>query len=69
MSLKALHVVFVSASVMLAGVVAFWGFSRFLSPEGTRADLVYGIAAVVSGLALLAYGRYFLNKLKNISYL
>ena len=69
MSLKALHIVFVTASVMLAVVVAVWGFSNYLSPEGTRTDLVYGIASVASGLALLVYGRYFLKKLKNVSYL
>lgn len=69
MSLKALHIVFVTASVVLAAVVAVWGFSNYMSPEGTRTDLTYGIASVVSGLALLVYGRYFLKKLKNVSYL
>ena len=69
MSLKALHIVFVTASVVLAAVVAVWGFNNYFSPEGTRTDLVYGIASVVSGLALLVYGRYFLKKLKNVSYL
>ena len=69
MSLKALHIVFVCASVILSAVVAFWGFNRYSTAEGTYTDLGYGIAAVVSGLALLVYGRYFLKKLKNVSYL
>lgn len=69
MSLKALHIVFVCASVILSAVVAFWGFNRFATPEGTGVDLGYGIAGIVSGMALLVYGRYFLRKLKNVSYL
>jgi hypothetical protein len=69
MSLKAFHIVFVAASVMLAAIFAFWGFNKYMSPEGTRTDLAYGVAAVVSGVALLAYGRYFLKKLKSVSYL
>ena len=69
MSLKALHIVFVCASVILSAVVAFWGFNRYSTAEGTHTDLGYGIAGVVAGLALLVYGRYFLKKLKNVSYL
>jgi hypothetical protein len=69
MSLKAFHIVFVAASVMLAAVFAFWGFNNFMSPEGTLTDLAYGVTAVIAGVGMLAYGRYFLKKLKNVSYL
>ncbi len=69
MSLKAFHIVFIAASTLLA--IGFSGFSlrQYLSPEGARVDLLLGVASAVAAVALLVYGRYFLKKLKNISYL
>ncbi|MEW6306378.1 MAG: hypothetical protein AB1705_23175 [Verrucomicrobiota bacterium] len=69
MSLKALHIVFVTASTLLAFGCAAWAFHQYYSLEAGKAYLAGGIGSVVAGLALIVYGRYFLKKLKNVSYL
>jgi hypothetical protein len=69
MSLKAFHVIFITASSALAFGFGIWAFKNYFSPEGAGLDLVYGIGSFVAGFALIVYERYFLKKLKNISYL
>lgn len=68
MSLKAFHIVFVTASVLLAFGLAAWAFVNY-ADTGRITDLAAGIGATVTGIGLLIYGRYFLRKLKDISYL
>jgi hypothetical protein len=41
----------------------------FRSPEGTAADLWMGVGSLVAFVGLLVYERFFLKKLKNVSYL
>lgn len=69
MSLKAIHIVFIMASTLLACGFGGWSFRNYFSPDGTKLDIVFGVSSVVAVGALLVYGRYFLKKLKNISYL
>jgi hypothetical protein len=68
MSLKAFHIIFIVASTMLAFGFCAWSLNSYFAHRET-ADLVFGILSCVAGLALLWYGKYFLKKLKNISYL
>lgn len=68
MSLKAFHVVFIAASILLAFWFAGWSLVNF-SDGGRTADLISGLVAAVAGLGLMAYGAYVLKKLKHISYL
>jgi hypothetical protein len=68
MSLKAFHVIFITA----ASVLAFWfgaWMLRAYQAEGVKADLWYAIGSLVVGVALLVYEGFFLKKLKNVSYL
>ncbi len=68
MSLKAFHIVFVVASTLLAFGFAVWSLMTY--SDGKRlVDLVFGIVSALCGMGLIVYGRYFLKKLKNISYL
>jgi len=69
MSLKAFHLVFIVASILLAIGFAVWSFMNYSSPQGTRSDLVVAIVYGVVALALVGYEIYFLKKLKNVSYL
>ncbi len=69
MSLKAIHVLFIVASTVLALGFSGWGFNNYFSSEGAAADLAYGIGSASAGIGLVVYGCYFLKKLKNISYL
>lgn len=68
MSLKAFHVVFVSASILLTLGVGVWALNRWFQ-EGGNLNLALGAGSLLSAIALGVYGRYFLKKLKHISYL
>ena len=69
MSLKAFHIVFITASILLALGFGAWSVRNYFAPHGERLDLVLGLFSLLAGLGLIAYGRYFLKKLKHISYL
>jgi len=68
MSLKAFHVVFITASVLMALGVAAWSLVKYFD-LGQMVDLLLGIGSALSAIGLIVYGRYVLKKLKNISYL
>ena len=69
MSLKSFHIVFISASILLALGIGGWELNNYSSPGGTRGDLLSGAASLMAAVALAVYGVYFLKKLKHISYL
>ena len=68
MSLKAFHLVFVSVSVLLMLCLAAWCFGNYRR-EGAAPDLVWGLVSLVAAAGLVVYGKFFLKKLKHISYL
>ena len=68
MSLKAFHLIFVTASVAVSLFMAVWSFLQYRS-AGSQMYLAFSVASAVAVVALLVYGRYFLKKLKHISYL
>jgi uncharacterized membrane protein YgaE (UPF0421/DUF939 family) len=69
MSLKAFHLVFIVASILLAAGFATWSLINYFSPGGRLSDFLVGLGSAVVVVALLCYERYFLKKTKNISYL
>ena len=69
MSLKAFHLVFIVASIMLALGFGAWALVNYFSPPGGLRFLVAGIASLVIALGLVVYEIYFLKKTKNVSYL
>ena len=69
MSLKTFHIVFISASILLALGIGAWALQNFFSADGSRGDLFSGLASLATAVALGIYGVYFLKKLKHISYL
>lgn len=69
MSLKAIHLVFVTAALLLTAFFGVWAWQEYGSPEGTRLHLAFALLSIVAFAGLLAYGKYFLRKLKHISYL
>lgn len=68
MSLKALHIVFVTASVLMAFGIGGWSFDQY-HQQGALSDLYFGIGWIVFGLGMIVYGKMVLKKLKNISFL
>ena len=69
MSLKAIHLVFITASTVLCFGFAAWAVRDYLSGSGSRLELGYAGGSLVVGVALIIYGNYFLKKLKHTSYL
>jgi len=68
MSLKAFHIVFVAASVILMAFLCGWSFLSYQETHSTE-YLVWSLCAASAVIGLVAYGRYFLRKLRNISFL
>ena len=69
MSLKAFHLVFIIASILLAVGFAVWSLMNYCSPHGGGWDLAAGLGSAIVAVALIGYEVYFLKKLKNVSYL
>ena len=68
MSLKAFHIVFITVSTVLAVGFGLWSLRNYFAGEGGL-NLVFGIGSLLAGGALIVYGKYFLKKLKKVSYL
>jgi hypothetical protein len=66
MSLKAFHLVFITAASALAFGCCAWGLKAYFAVDGRVVDLVFGLGSLATGVGLLLYERYFLKKLKNI---
>lgn len=69
MSLKAVHLFFVTALSAMSFGCAIWKVRTYASPAGTPSDLGFAGAALLATVLVLFYGRYFLKKLKAIGYL
>lgn len=67
MSLKAFHVAFIAASILLSGWVAWWATGRARGEGGGWWLLAGGGAA--AAVALAVYGVWFLRKTRGMSYL
>ena len=60
MSLKAFHVVFVAASILLGVGVGGWGIHQH-STKGDVGLLVMGIVFLIMGIVLIIYGKRMLK--------
>lgn len=69
MSLKAIHILFISASTVLSVGFGGWSLHHYFRVSGDRTELVMGIVSLILAAGLVVYGRYFLKKLKGTSYL
>jgi hypothetical protein len=69
MSLKAFHVIFITAACALAFGCGVWGLKDYFNPAGRLSDLLFGLGSLAAGVGLIIYERFFLKKLRNVSYL
>lgn len=69
MSLKAFHLVFIVAAILLAVGFCAWSLMDYFSPHGATWDLAAGIGSGIAAIGLVIYEMYFLKKTKNVSYL
>ena len=68
MSLKAVHIFFVSVSILLTLGFGLWAVRDYLV-SGNGMNLAMGLAAFLGCGVLVCYGVWFLRKLKGWSYL
>jgi hypothetical protein len=68
MSLKAFHLVFIIASILLAFGFGVWLAERYFSAGGVW-NLIFALVSFAAGVGLIFYERYFLKKTKDVSYL
>ena len=66
MSLKAFHLVFITAASALAFGCGAWGLVNYCSAGGRWPDLAFGLGSLAAGVGLVFYERYFLRKLKQV---
>ena len=69
MSLKAFHLVFITASSALAFGCGVWSLRNYSGADGRAADLIFGLLGLGAGIGLIIYERYFLKKTRNVGYL
>jgi hypothetical protein len=69
MSLKAVHLFFVATFTALCFGCGVWKLRDYAQTREATGDLVFGVVALLMGVAVIIYGRYFLKKLKKIGYL
>jgi len=68
MSLKAFHLVFVAAAILLGLGVGGWGLHQYRT-EGDVSLLILGLVFLAMGIVLIIYGKRMLKKTKDIGYL
>ena len=67
MSLKAFHIFFMVVSILMSIGTGVWGFLRY-GQHGRADHLAIAIASLVAACLLTVYARWFLRKLKHVSY-
>ncbi len=68
MSLKAIHVLFITVATIFAAGFGVWSIDFFLDRQ-EAVYLMLGIFSLTASLALIGYGSWFLRKMKDVSYL
>ena len=68
MSLKAFHVFFILASMLLSLGFGVWSVGAYFA-SGSGLTLGLGLASFVGCAVLAVYGKWFLTKLSGWSYL
>jgi hypothetical protein len=65
MSLRAFHLFFIAASVVLAAFVAAWALGQYQAAHTVTYALT-GVAALASGAGLAVYGAVFQRKTRRL---
>lgn len=68
MSLKAFHVVFIVAALVLAGWTAWWSWGRWATGDG-GGWLALAALCAAAVVGLVVYAIWFVRKTRGVSYL
>ena len=67
MSLKAVHVFFITVATLIAAGFGVWSIQQYTA-TGSGGDLLLTILAVSAAVSLPIYGVWFLKKMKKVGY-
>ena len=68
MSLKAVHITFITCSILLAFFLGGWLWNDYTSTKDVT-EAVIASVSTLSGILLIIYAKAILKKLRQISYL
>ena len=68
MSLKSVHIFFVLCTTLLTVVLAVWNYFNWLN-FGEMFSLVYMVISILCGIVAIGYGKKFLVKFKDLSFM
>ena len=66
MSLRGIHVLFITVSIALAAMTTLWGLGMYLSDRGSWGHLAFSVGSLVSGLGMAIYLVAFVRKTREI---
>ena len=68
MSLKSVHIFFVLCTTLLTVVLAVWNYYNRVN-FGEIFSLVYMVISILCGIVGIGYGKKFLEKFKDLSFM
>jgi hypothetical protein len=68
MSLKSVHIFFVLCTTLLTVVLAVWNYMNWVN-FGEISSLIYMVISALCGLIAIVYGKKFLVKFKDLSFM
>ena len=66
MSLRGIHLLFITVSIALAAMTTLWGIGMYVSDRGSWGHLAFSIGSLVSGFGMGAYLVAFVRKTREI---
>ena len=66
MSLRSIHLVFIAASILLAGFTTVWGVLMFMSERGVAGHLVFAVVSLAAVAGMSVYAVRFVRKTRAI---
>jgi hypothetical protein len=66
MSLRGIHLLFITVSIALAAMTTLWGIGMYVSDRGSWGHLAFSIGSLVSGFGMGVYLVAFVRKTREI---
>lgn len=66
MSLRAIHLVFITASILLAAFMTFWGVAMFMTERGSMGHLAFAAGSLCAAVGMGLYAVKFVRKTREI---